>query len=136
VALTGVRDPDDDQLEGLEEAVDGLDPAQDILVSGLRRGVELIGAERAVALGVPLAAVLPYADPAGRWPARDLERFTGCVEGAAWVVTLEGDPARPSKAVSDRDRWIWAAVVGAIVIGDGALVDHLDGEGLGVIAID
>ena len=136
VALTGVRDPDGDQLEGLEDAIDGLDPANDILVSGLRRGVELTGAERAVSGGLPLAVVLPYADPAQLWPSPDRQRFQRCVDAAGWVVTLGGDPARPSAAVADRDRWMWGAVVGAIVVGNPALVGQLDADGLGVIAVD
>ncbi|MEL6984302.1 MAG: ribonuclease H, partial [Actinomycetota bacterium] len=55
VAVTGAGSLDEDQSEDLDGALDGLDPAHDILVSGLRRGAELDGAERAVALQVPLA---------------------------------------------------------------------------------
>jgi hypothetical protein len=133
VAVTGTNDPDDDQMEELVRAVDGLDPANDILVSGLRRGTELEAAERAIATQLPLAVVLPFADPAARWPDRDLARFRSCVEAAGWVVTLDGDPTRPSSAVAARDRWIWGAVVGAIVVGDPGLVDRLEEAGLGVI---
>lgn len=134
VAVTGAGQPDDDQLEELAAAVEGLDPTNDILVSGLRRGTELEGAERAVALQVPLAVVLPFADPASRWPAEDRTRFERCVDAAAWVVTLEGDQAKPAKAVADRDQWIWQSVVGAIIIGAPELVDRLEDAGLGVIA--
>lgn len=134
VAVTGTNQPDDEQREGLARAIDSLDPGQDILVSGLRRGVELEGAERAVANQVPLAVVLPYPDPASRWPTRDLDRFERSVEAASWVVTLDGDPGRPSTAVAERDAWIWSAVVGAIVVGAPELVDRLEEAGLGVIA--
>ncbi len=134
VAVTGVGELDEDQRDELVAAVDGLDPAHDILVSGLRRGAELEAAERAVAHQVPLAVVLPFADPATRWPPGDRARFQRCLESAAWVVTLEGDPARPATAVAERDRWIWEAVVGAIVIGAPDLVDRLEEAGLGVIA--
>lgn len=134
VAVTGPGQLDEDQQEGLARAVDALDPAHDILVSGLRRGAELEGAERAVANQVPLAVVLPYADPADRWPPADRSRFERAVGAAGWVVTLEGDPARPSQAVARRDDWIWSAVVGAIVVGSPELVDRLEEAGLGVIA--
>ncbi|MEM9564465.1 MAG: RNase H family protein [Actinomycetota bacterium] len=133
VAVTGVGELDDDRNEELELAVDGLDPAQDILVSGLRRGTELTAAERALVLQVPLAVVLPFADPASRWPRPDRERFERAVDAASWVVTLEGDPATPATAVAARNRWIWEAVVGAIVIGDPALADQLEEAGLGVV---
>ncbi len=134
VAVTGSAELDDDQWAELERAIDGLDPASDILVSGLRRGPELVAAERAIELGVALGVVLPYPDPAVRWSARDLARFRGGVDAAAWVVTLEGNPARPSDAVAARDRWIWDAVVGAIVVGDPQLVEQLEAAGLGVLS--
>ncbi len=133
VAVTGVGELDDDLTEELAGAVDGLDPAHDILVSGLRRGTELDAAERALALQIPLAVVLPFPDPAGRWPRRDLERFERAIEAASWVVTLEGDPATPAQAVTSRNRWMWQAVVGAIVIGDPKLATELEELGLGVI---
>ncbi len=136
VAVTGASTLDDDKREELAAAVDGLDPSHDILVSGLRRGTELEAAERAVSLQVPLAVVLPFADPASRWPPEDRARFQRCVDAAAWVVTLEGDPATPAQAVAGRDRWTWSAVVGAIIVGAPQLVEELEAAGLGVIAGD
>ncbi len=135
IAITGVADPDDDQLEGLTEAVAGLSPGYDILITGLRRGVELTAGELAQAAGVSVGVVLPFADPAARWPAPVLERFQRCVAAADWVVTLEGDPASPGKAVEHRNRWLWQSAVGAIVVGDDKLVDQLDDFGLGVVPI-
>lgn len=136
VAVTGASTLDDDKREELVGAVEGLDPAHDILVSGLRRGTELEAAERAVSLQVPVAVVLPFADPASRWPPEDRARFQHCVDAAAWVVTLEGDPATPAQAVAARDQWIWSAVVGAIIVGAPQLVEQLEAAGLGVIAGD
>lgn len=136
VAVTGANSLNEEQAEELEGAIEGLDPAQDILVSGLRRGAELDGAERAVALQVPLAVVLPFPEPASRWPADDQARFTHCVDAASWVVTLDGDPASPGQAVVARDRWIWAAVVGAVIVGAPKLVEELEAAGLGVISSD
>lgn len=136
IAVTGAREPDDDQLAGLTEAIEGLDPGYDLLISGLRRGVELDAAELAVRHGVTLGVVLPFADPAARWPKPTLARFEACVAAAEWVVTLEGDPAKPGAAVEARNAWLWQSVVGAIVIGDEKLADGLDDLGLGVIAVE
>ena len=119
----------------MTEAIAGLTPGYDILVTGLRRGVELMAGEIAQAGGVSVGVVLPFADPAVRWPAPLLERFQRCVAQADWVVTLEGDPASPGKAVERRNQWLWQAAVGAIVVGDDALVDKLDDLGLGVIPV-
>lgn len=135
IAVTGVRELDDDQSEALIETVQGLDPAHDILVSGLRRGTELETAEQAIVHGIPLAIVLPYADPAARWPGPLLQRFETCVAKADWTVTLEGDPSKPSTAVGRRDDWVWANVVGVITVGMPELTDRLDEVGLGVIEI-
>ncbi len=135
IAVTGVREMDDEQREALTEAIAGLDPGYDILVSGLRRGTELDGAELAVTHGVPLAVVLPYPDPASRWPRQTLARFQGCTSAAKWTVTLEGDPGTPSVSVKRRDAWMWTSVVGVIVVGDQAAANNLDEQGLGVIEI-
>ncbi len=136
IGVTGIAELDDDQVEALTEVIEGLTPGYDILVTGLRRGVELLAGELAVTHGVSVGVVLPFADPASRWPAPTLARFEGCVAKADWVVTLEGDPAAPSKAVAARNDWLWSAVVGAIVVGDDDLVGRLDNFGLGVIPID
>lgn len=136
IAVTGVAEPDDEQIEGLTEAVGGLNPGYDLLITGLRRGSELVAAELAVTHGVSLGVVLPFPDPAVRWPAATLARFESCLAKADWVVTLDGDPTAPTKAIQDRNAWMWSAAVGAIVVGDDAMVDELDNLGLGVIPID
>ena len=132
--VTGARTIDADQEAELVSAVEGLDPDYDVVVSGLRLGAELLAAEVAARVGVPLAVVLPYADPATSWPAGDRARFDARVHQAHWVVTLTGDPARPSQAVQARNRWLWESAVGAIVVGDEKLAAEAEQAGLGVIA--
>jgi ribonuclease HI len=136
IGVTGVGELSDEQTELLTEAIEGLNPGYDLLITGLRRGAELTAGELAVTHGISLGVVLPFADPAGRWPAPTLARFESCLANAEWVVTLDGDPATPATAVAARDRWLWSAVVGAIVVGDDKLVVNLDNLGLGVIPID
>ncbi len=136
IAVTGAAEPDDDQIQGLSEAIDGLNPGYDLLITGLRRGVELLAGELAATRGISLGVVLPFPDPAARWPPASLARFETCLDKADWVVTLDGDPATPATAVQARNGWLWQATVGAIVVGDRELVDQLDDAGLGVIPID
>lgn len=135
VAVTGVKELDEDQIEALAEVMAGLDPGHDVVVSGLRRGAELDGAEAALAHHLPLGVVLPFEDPASGWPPAQRRRFDACVEAAEWTVVLDGDRRRPQKAVGRRDLWIWSAVVGAVIVGDGARIDEVEALGLGVIEI-
>ena len=135
VVVTGVREPDGDQLDELAEAVADLDPANDLLISGLRLGIELHGAEAAIRASVPVGVVLPYPDPVQTWSPGDRARFDACVNAAAWVVTLDGDPAKPRPSIERRNQWLWSAAVGAIVVGDDAMVDEAELAGLGVIAL-
>lgn len=134
VWVVGAVELDADQRADLHRAVDALDPRRDILISGLRRGAELEAAERARRNGVPVAVVLPFADPAGAWPLRDRERFDAALDAAEWTVVLGGDPARPGDAVAARNDWLAGQVVGAIVIGDPDLARRLDEGGIGVIS--
>ena len=135
VIVTGRREVDADQLDELRAAVADLDPANDLLISGLRLGAELHGAEAAIAASVPLGVVLPYADPVQTWSSSDRQRFDDAIDSAAWVVTLDGDPAKPRPSIERRNRWLWSAAVGAIVVGDDAIVDDAELAGLGVIAL-
>jgi hypothetical protein len=135
VAVFGPKTLDDDALEALEEAIDGLDPDYDILVTGLRRGAELAAAELALARRVPVAVVVPYADPAVGWSVRDLRRFEAATAAASWIVDLQLTES-PSKAIAARDRWMEAAAVGAIVVVDDDRADRLEAIGLGVIPVD
>ena len=135
VVVSGLREPDDDQLDELASAVADLDPANDLLISGLRLGAELHGAEVALRSSVPLGVVLPYPDPVQTWSPADRARFDAAVDAAEWLVTLDGDPSKPRPSIERRNRWLWSAAVGAIIVGDDALVDDAELAGLGVIAI-
>ena len=134
VVVTGARELDGELADALGAAVANLDRS-DVVVSGLRLGAELDGAEQALLLGVPLGVVLPYPDPVRVWSDDDRARFDSALEGAAWVVTLDGDPAAPPKAIAARNRWLWAAAVGAIVVADPALVAEAELAGLGVVVV-
>ncbi len=136
VAVTGIAEPSVESVESLAEAIAGLDAGYDIVVSGLRRGAELTAGELAIDHRIPLAVVLPFADPAARWMPQHRSRFDRCVEAAEWIVTLDGDPRKPGAAVAQRNRWLWSSVVGVIVVNDRELAAELDELGLGVIAIE
>lgn len=133
VWAVGATELDDDQTQTVGRLVAGLDRADDVLVSGLRRGTELVAAEAALRRGVQVAAVLPFADPAGRWSPQDKARFDAVLEQAAWVVVLPGDGAQPGRAVEARNGWISGHVVGALVVGDPQLEADLDEAGLSVL---
>ncbi len=135
IVVSGSREIDSDQIDELTDAIVNLDAENDIVVSGLRLGAELLGAEVALKAGIPLGIVLPYADPVRVWSSADRARFDAAVEASSWVVTLDGDPAKPGPAIRGRNSWLWSATVGAIVVGDEAMVDEAEMAGLGVIAI-
>ncbi len=135
VWVVGTTDPTPDERAALTSAVDRLDPGHDVLVSGLRRGVELDAAERACRRGIPLAAVLPFADPDRRWSSDDRDRFAKMWTSAAWQVVLDGDPSQPGRAVDARNDWISTQVTGAVVVGDHSLSEQLDRAGIGVVSI-
>lgn len=112
------------------------------VVSGLRLGAEQLGAEAAVALGLPLVVVLPYPEADRPWPAAARTRFAELVASADVVVTLETKvPATKQlagAALARRDAWLAKQVDSAVVVWDqeeavvGRLVrsleDHLGPE--------
>ena len=134
--VSGVAQPDADQRAGLERAIDGLDPSGDLLVTGLRRGVELESAELARSRRIEFGVVLPFADPAAQWPQRDRERFDAALAAASFVVVLEGDRSSPGAAVSARNAWVLDHVIGVVTVGDVALAQAAEAAELTVIAID
>lgn len=133
--IVGVTDPDLMQQADLTAAIEQLDPDADVVVTGLRRGVELEGARTASARGVSIAVVLPFADPARNWPETDRASFDRQIDKAEWLLTLDGDVAAPGEAVERRNRWIGRHVVGAIVVGDVALGRQLDASGVSVVTV-
>lgn len=131
----GPSDMSTDQRNQLSVAILGLDPGKNLVVSGLRRGVELEAAEMALKAGIPVAVVLPFVDPARGWPSSQQSRFHDACDKATWLVTLGGDVASPGKAVEQRNAWITENVVGAIVVGDQAQAQALDDQGLSVVSV-
>ena len=110
-----------------------------VVVSGLRMGAESLGAEAAIELGLPVAVVLPYPDPAVSWPAAGRARFDHLRNAATREVVLEADvpPDNVGKVESlgRRDAWLARFCDEALVVWDGrdvalgrlvrSLVDHL-----------
>lgn len=133
IVVTGNRRLDANQIELLEEALAELDSENDVVVSGLRLGAELTGAEMARRAGIPVAVVLPYPEPARAWPPSERSRFDALTDEASWVITLDLDPDRPGPSIRARNQWLWEAAVGAIVVGDKELAREAELAGLGVI---
>jgi uncharacterized phage-like protein YoqJ len=112
------------------------------VVSGLRLGAEQLGAEAALALELPLVAVLPFPEPDKPWPKDARARFAGLVDAAEVALTLEKKvPATKQlagAALARRDAWLARQVDAAVVVWDqddevvGRLVrsleDHLGPE--------
>lgn len=113
----GVRTRLGELLSGMVE-VDG--PLH--VVSGLRLGAEQLGAEAALAHGLPLVAVLPYPQPDSPWPEASRARFRETLAGAAATITL--DRKVPSSkqaagiALGKRDDWLARQVDAAVVVWD------------------
>jgi len=95
-----------------------------VVVSGLRLGAEMLGAEAALDAGLTLVAVLPYPDPQLVWPAPARDRFAALCDQAREVRTLQKkqptDRADAAKALDRRDAWFARVVDEAIVVWDGS----------------
>lgn len=110
-----------------------------VVVSGLRLGAEMLGAEAALAAGAPLVAVLPYPDPQLVWPVAAQHRFDEVIEDARDVITLQKrSPESKQKAgaaLARRDAWLARNGDEAVLVWDGedpvlgrlhrSLEDHL-----------
>lgn len=151
-----VVDPDTDP-EGAGLLVDGLlerlaalaerDPEL-VVVTGLRRGAEQLGAEAAVGAGLAYVAVLPWPEPARAWPEVDRQRFEDLVGEADEVHVLQAEvpdsPQAKRAALARRDDWLARHARAALVVWDGhdtgvgrvhaTLVDHLGSSGVVVVA--
>lgn len=95
-----------------------------VVLTGLGLGAEQLGAEAAVAAGVPYVAVLPFPDPDAPWPASSRARYRALLDGAvARVVVDPTAPATKSQAgaaLGRRDAWLARNAAEAIVVWDGA----------------
>ncbi|HET8970914.1 MAG TPA: SLOG family protein [Candidatus Nanopelagicales bacterium] len=109
------------QLESVLAARLQLDPDL-VAVSGLRLGAEQIGAEAALAVGLPLVAVLPFPDADAPWPADSRQRFRDLCAAADEVVTLEHmvpeNTSGVAGALARRDAWLARNVASAILVWD------------------
>ena len=109
------------RLEEILRAKQALDPDLTVL-SGLRLGAETLGAEAAIAAGVPLVAVLPYPDPDAKWPSTARRRFTELAERAHVVVQLErrvpDSPQRAGQAMDRRNGWLRLVADEAVIVWD------------------
>jgi len=94
-----------------------------VVLSGLRQGAEQLGAEAAIAAGVPLVAVLPYPDPERVWPEAARVHFTEVCAATRQVVVLErkrpADREAAGKALGRRDAWLVHVVDEALLVWDG-----------------
>lgn len=92
------------------------------VVSGLRLGAEQLGAEAALALDLPLVAVLPYPEADKPWPTAARARFAELVDAAELAITLETrSPATKQlagAALGRRDAWLARQVDAAVVVWD------------------
>lgn len=95
-----------------------------VVVSGLRLGAEMLGAQAARDAGIPLVAVLPFPDPDRPWPAASRRRFADLRAGASATLTLEratpDTNAKIGAALRRRDAWLARNLDEAVVVWDGA----------------
>ncbi|MDZ7675755.1 MAG: RNase H family protein [Acidimicrobiales bacterium] len=93
------------------------------VVSGLRLGAEMLGAEAALAEEIPLIAVLPFPDPDAPWPESSRRRFRELCDRATTVITLErkapDSKAKVGGSLRRRDAWFARNLDEAIVVWDG-----------------
>ena len=110
------------RLAEIIEAKHRLDPEL-VVLSGLRLGAETLGAEAALAVGVPYVAVLPYPEPDAKWPRASRQRFAELVETAREVVLLEHkapeSTARAGQAMDRRNGWLRKVADEALIVWDG-----------------
>jgi ribonuclease HI len=93
-----------------------------IVVTGLSLGAEQLGAEAAVAAGLPYVAVLPYEGFSSVWNETARNWFEELRGGAALTITLEHRaPETKQQAgmwLGRRDTWILERVAEAIVVAE------------------
>jgi uncharacterized phage-like protein YoqJ len=113
-----LRDKMAEILEAKAAIIDDL-----VVVSGLRLGAEMLGAEAALEVGLPLVVVLPYPDPESVWAAASQARFGELQRYASDVVLLQKKaPAsrqQAGAALARRDAWIIRNVTEALLVWDG-----------------
>ncbi len=92
------------------------------VVSGLRLGAEQLGAEAALALELPLIAVLPYPEADKPWPRESRAHFAELVDAAEVAITLEKRAPATKQlagaALARRDGWLAKQVDDAVIVWD------------------
>jgi ribonuclease HI len=92
------------------------------VVSGVRLGAEQLGAEAALALGLPLVVVLPYPEADKPWPAAARTRLAEILSAAQVAITLETKAPATKQlagaALARRDAWLAREVDSAVVVWD------------------
>lgn len=110
-----------------------------VVVSGVRLGAEMLGAEAALAEDLPLVAVLPYPNPESVWPDASQRRFEKIIEAARDVIVLQRrapeSKQKAGAALARRDAWLVRNATEAVLVWDGkdaalgrlfrSLEDHL-----------
>ena len=117
-----VADPLRRQLSEIMAAKAEIEPEL-VVLTGLRLGVEQLGAEAAIEAGVPFVAILPYPEPDRVWSAPLRKRFAELTEMAKGSVTLEkkqpASRADAGAAMARRDGWLRKAADEALIVWDG-----------------
>lgn len=142
VAVLGDRDVRDDKLRlklvEILRAKAELNPDL-VVVTGLRFGAEILGAEASIECGTPFVVVLPYPHPEKVLNDEAQHRFQDLTDDALDVITLERTGPRSkqqaAEALARRDEWLARHVSEAILVWDGedgrlvrlyrSLIDHL-----------
>jgi uncharacterized phage-like protein YoqJ len=118
-----------------------------VAVTGLMLGAETLGAEAAVAAGVPHIVVLAYPDPDKAWPAASRRRYDALLSQAIDVIPLQRKvPESKPKiagAMARRDAWLARRAREAVLVWDEddaalgklhrTLVDHLGEEQIWIL---
>ena len=97
VAVAGSRKIDHEHSALLRAMVDTLDPASNVLVSGLAVGADSVAHRSALARGVPQVAVLPSGFD-NVYPRSNLRLARDIVEAGGCLVSLLPPSARPSRS--------------------------------------
>lgn len=101
-----------------------------VVLTGLRHGAEMAGADAAVAAGVPFVAVLPYPSPERVWPSASQDRFRELAALAVDCIVLQAKTPdtkqQAGAALSRRDAWLARHADEAVLVWDGD--DELTGR--------
>ncbi|WP_334145081.1 SLOG family protein [Rhabdothermincola sp.] len=93
-----------------------------VVVTGLRLGAEMLGAQAAREAGVPYLVVLPYPHPEKVWPDESQHQFRDLLDDAIDVITLERKEPRSKQqagaALARRDAWLARHAAEAVLVWD------------------